>query len=99
MSSTRGTSKSRTAKATTTQQPAAINGAANIIGSHNRAMHIAGNVYVCLHPLAGSPDQLRLTDAEREIVQHYRAANGTAKNAIRKVAQMAADLNRTRNLL
>lgn len=97
MSSTRGTSKSR--KKAAPMQPAdlasaAIEGAANIIGSHSKAMHIAGNVYVCLHPLPAPPEQLQLTDAEREIVKHYRAANVKAKSAIRRVAEMAAGLNK-----
>lgn len=98
MSSTRGTSKSRRGQATTTQSDlsAAIEGAANIIGSHSQAMHIAGNVYVCLQPLPPPPDHMQLTDAEREIVRHYRAANVKAKSAIRRVAEMAADLNKNK---
>lgn len=93
MSSTRDAFKSRRTRQPAGQQTdvnridAAVSGTANVLGSNNTATHIAGNVYVVLH-------QVQLSDAEREIVEHYRAASARARNAIRSVAALAANSKR-----
>lgn len=95
MSSTRDASKSRRTRRTAGQHTeierinATVSGSANVLGANNMAMHIAGNVYVCLHA-----SHVQLSDAERQIVEHYRAASTRARNAIRSVAALAASTKR-----
>lgn len=88
MSSTREAQKSRRQAAGQQQVDqinAAISGKGNILGDHNRAMHIGGNVYVTLH----APGE-QLSDVERVIVASYRVASRRAQNTIRNVALQAA---------
>lgn len=78
----RGAKGPSTAKATAT-----ISGATNTVGNGNQAMHVTVNV---LQPGPLQPGTETLSDAERELLTHYRSTDRFGRLTIHQVATLAA---------
>jgi hypothetical protein len=64
-----------------------ISGSTNTVGSRNQAMHVVVNV-LQTGSLQPGPDTL--SDAERELLTHYRSTDRFGKLTIHQVATLAA---------
>ena len=65
-----------------------VDGHSNVLGDNNRFMQINGTVYMhmCGHASTHEP----LTDAERELLESFRATNKLGRLTIQQVALLAA---------
>lgn len=79
-SSTKSTSKS-----------VVVEGQSNVLGNHNRALHVTGNVYINVAPAE------QLDDAERELLNIYRASSKREQQTIHSVARLAASFKESQS--
>jgi hypothetical protein len=66
---------------------ATISGSTNTVGDGNQAMHVTVNV---LQPGPQQTGQDTLSDAERELLTHYRSTDRFGRLTIHQVATLAA---------